>query len=935
MSAATDPAARAGRRPLRRVLAAPFLALMLVLVAITGWLWYLSARAAVDEVTGQLRAEISGRIGEFLSGYLAIPHRINALNEDAILLGEIRDWTPDTLGRHFLRQLEEFPEVAYIFLGTVYGGAAGAGRGDDGLLKVDSTDVDPALGLVAGTRSEYTPDVDGGIGDFLGSRAGFDARERPWFRNAEAAGEPVWSEVYSLFTDRTLAIAASQPVYDPTGALWGVLGVDLTLSGVDEYLRTQEVGRTGLAFIVDVDGALIASSSDEKPFTVGDGSSLVRLTALGSREPLIAETASFLVDRFGSFESAEPLSAEFELASGERQFVDLTPLPLGSGRDWWIAVVIPARDYTAALATGTRETALLSLVALVAAMALGVLIAWWINRPIARLIDASEAIAGGRLAERVEVHSIDELSALAGAFNRMADQLERSFEELESRVAARTDELSKAKEAADAASQAKSRFLATVSHEIRTPLAAIRGYVDLLRDRRTDETERRLYLRTVRSSADHLNHLLGDLLDLSRIEAGKLELLPTRCRLDELLGPLVSSFLPLAVEGGLELELETAARVPWSFRADPVRVRQVLSNLLSNAVKFTDEGRVRLSVGTDPAPGDDGRGPATTTLHLVVEDTGPGISEESQRQLFEPFTQLESRSRRQGFGLGLSITRQLVELMGGELKLESRLGEGTRFTVLLPVSDCADWGVRRLAELSPVGDGDDPSTWPALGGRVLIADDSEALRTLCRHMLERWSIDCSLATDGREAVEAARQRLFDAILMDWQMPFVNGLEATLELREAGIETPIVALTAAAMSGDREACLAAGCDAYLVKPIDFRELHRLLATMLPGARSAAEAPTGGDEEVEGLLRAYLASLSGRVAQLRSALEGGDWKTLEARAHRLVGTSGSYGLVGVSEAGEALESSSRRADHAAAAVALDRLESEIASAGALIR
>ena len=265
------------------------------------------------------------------------------------------------------------------------------------------------------------------------------------------------------------------------------------------------------------------------------------------------------------------------------------------------------------------------------------------------------------------------------------------------------------------------------------------------------------YLATIRANGGHLEQLLGDLLDLSRIEAGRLELDPRPCELSDLLFQLSSAFQPLAVERGLRLDFEIATRVPWRFRADLIRIRQVLSNLLSNAIKYTEEGWVRCTVISPD--GGSGEEPTRTTVVFEVADSGVGIAPEEQDRLFLPFRQTDDAAARAvGFGLGLSIARELVERMGGEVTVESAPGAGSRFRAAIPVTDCADWQLRPALEPQAGARTGRVSGWRRLRGRVLVVDDSKALQTLCVHVLERWGLDCAVADHGADALAAAAGR---------------------------------------------------------------------------------------------------------------------------------------------------------------------------------
>ena len=501
----------------------------------------------------------------------------------------------------------------------------------------------------------------------------------------------------------------------------------------------------------------------------------------------------------------------------------------------------------------------------------------------------------------------------------MTGELRDTFAELEERVAERTVELRAAKETADEANEAKSRFLASLSHEIRTPLAAILGWAEILRNPSRDDDARQA-LTTIRRSGRHLDQLLSDLIDVSRIEAGRLELVVRSCELDEILGHLRSVFEPLATERGLSFTIDTSQAVPWRFDADPGRLRQVLSNLLGNAIKYTDDGGVRVVVTAEADDGDDGE----ARLFFAVEDTGPGIPEAERAGLFERFRRRskDEAEARPGFGLGLAIVLELTELMDGHVTVTSD-ETGSSFRVEIPVRGYSEWQQRQPAE-TPRAATNLAGLQP-LAGRLLVADDSAELRELSRRMLVSWGLDTTTAADGREAVAAAADGSFDIILMDWQMPILDGLQATSELRRRGVTTPVLALTAAAQLGDRERCLESGCDGYLAKPIDFRDLHRTLRVLLD--RPAMATTPVNDLELADLVRAYVARLPEQIAEMRSFLAEERLDAVAKKAHGLAGTAGTMGLDRVYRTAGELEKCALDDDAVAVEACLERLVAAI--------
>ncbi len=388
--------------------------------------------------------------------------------------------------------------------------------------------------------------------------------------------------------------------------------------------------------------------------------------------------------------------------------------------------------------------------------------------------------------------------------------------------------LKQSEAAALAANRSKSEFLANMSHEIRTPMAAILGYADVLLGHLKDPDNRSCVL-IMKRNGEYLLELINDILDLSRIEAGKLAVETEPCLLPKLVADIQSLMQVRAEEKKIKFDVQFAGKVPHEFHTDPTRLRQVLINLIGNAIKFTDEGevclRVKFVADTDPP-----------IVEFAITDTGIGISEEQQDRLFRPFAQGDSSVTRRygGSGLGLAISQRLVEMLGGEMDLTSELGDGATFYVRLPLDSIDKIELVKPDLLLRESEPEDSSVeTPALDCRVLVVDDRRDVRHISQHFLEKAGARVSTAEDGRQGIDvsiAARDagEPFDLVVMDMQMPNVDGMQAVAELRSACIDWPIIALTADAMKGDRDKCLNGGCDDYLAKPIDHAKLIRMAA-----------------------------------------------------------------------------------------------------------
>lgn len=392
--------------------------------------------------------------------------------------------------------------------------------------------------------------------------------------------------------------------------------------------------------------------------------------------------------------------------------------------------------------------------------------------------------------------------------------------------------LFEARDAAVAANRARGEFLANMSHEIRTPMTAILGFADLVESPETSEAQRTEFLATMRRNGNQLLDIINTVLDLSKIDAGKFDVRLENVDIADFADEIVRTFRSRAEEKGLAFRIPASGWPQARLRTDSVRLRQVLTNVIQNAIKFTSEGWVELRIEHVTLAG-------VRNLVVEVEDTGIGMTPEQLRTIFEPFVQADGSSSRRfdGTGLGLSISRRLAEVLGGSLTVSSQAETGTTFRLVLPVGEALDEAADRTSSESKLSHLESaPAVLPAspLGDlRVLLVDDGADNRRLLGLLLERAGARVSLAENGRRAIEEveAADPPFDVVLMDMQMPGMDGYEATRILRADGCELPIIAVTAHAMEGAREECLAAGCDEYLAKPVDGAHLVQAIRAAL--------------------------------------------------------------------------------------------------------
>lgn len=498
--------------------------------------------------------------------------------------------------------------------------------------------------------------------------------------------------------------------------------------------------------------------------------------------------------------------------------------------------------------------------------------------PVHRLTGVAGRVAGGDLTARAAVESRDEIGVLATSINTMTQRLAETIAHLEMVYA----EAQRAKAAAEAANRAKSTFLANMSHELRTPLNAVLGYAQILQRDKGLSRREAVGLDTIRRSGEHLLTLINGVLDLARIEAGKVELFPDVVNLHAMLTTVTDIVRVQAQEKRLRFRHESPAAVPL-VRADEKRLRQVLLNLLSNAIKFTERGEVRLVMELLS------RDESAVLLRFSVEDTGIGIGEGQLQTLFQPFEQAADVQRRYGgTGLGLAISQQLVGLMGGDIRVESQLGRGSRFwfELELPAAH-EELALPTPAQAPPVGGYDGPRR------RVLVVDDVAGNRDTLVDFLEPLGFVVEQADNGQAGLERAQAARPDIVLMDNVMPVMDGLEATRRLREMPSlrAVPVIVVSASASAADQQHAFAVGANAFLPKPID---LDHLLAEIGSLLRLTWATPRPGMGEAEpGEARPMVIPPAKELDVLYHLAQVGNMRSIKEHARHLAQLDDAFG------------------------------------------
>ncbi|MCG8363443.1 MAG: response regulator, partial [Pseudanabaenales cyanobacterium] len=719
------------------------------------------------------------------------------------------------------------------------------------------------------------------------STQAYDPRMRPWHQAVVRAQNRTWSPIYQFAShDYPLwGITPAVPIYSEKGLLEGVLAIDLTLEQLSQFLGELEISPSGQAFIIERSGAMVASSALESPFIMFEGKQ-VRLQATHSRDPLIQFAAWQLLEKFGHLSRIAHSQQVVSKLGGQRQLIQVVPFQPEDGLDWLIVTVIPEADFIAQIVANSRTTSLLCVLSLGLAGVIASMTARWVIQPIWRLNSAAKKLAVGHWNQALPVGRFKEISELTQAFSSMAEQLKVSFETLEAKNAdlQHLDQL-------------KDEFLANTSHELRTPLNGIIGIADSMMDGAAGPLPAlaRDNLAMITYSSRRLAKLVNDLLDFSQLKHKDIKLNLKPVGLREVTEIILTLSRPLASQKDLQLINAISPHLLPAL-ADEDRLQQILHNLIGNAVKFTEVGMVGVSakiVGFDTVKwlkakradeqsyGDlvDGTPiqiektpdqfepiiPDTPPyIAITVSDTGIGIPSGKLDRIFESFEQTDGSTARiyGGTGLGLAVTKQLVELHGGKLAVNSNIGVGSQFSFTLPISsqllpDPADQSSAQSQSPPPpvvsppllkdrkaiaasnregsmVADNGSGLSMNPQAFKILVVDDEPVNRQVIINQLSLNHYKVTQAANGPDALALIEQGLKpDLLLLDVMMPRMTGYEVCRQIRQKipAHELPIVMLTAKNQPPDLVEGLNAGANDYLTKPVSRNELIARIKTHL--------------------------------------------------------------------------------------------------------
>jgi signal transduction histidine kinase len=705
----------APRGSLQTVLIAAFVLQILGPVGLVGYLSFRNGQKAVAELARQLVDEVNDRVDQHLDNYLTTPQQINQFNLFAVNEGLIGLDDPQRLGQYFWKQMQVFPNISYVNFANADGEFVGVGREDDGALFIEIIDASHP-----DRYYRYRLDDRGNRRQFLWSEL-YNPRADQWYRDAVTAQKPVWSAVYQWDDQPEIfSISSSYPVYNQQRGLIGVIGVDHILSQTNDFLRDLQVSPSGKVFILERDGAVIASSSDEQAYVVTD-ETFQRLNAVNSQDPTIRATTRHLIDRFDNLSQiTRRQRLQFNL-NGDRQFVQVSPWSDKYGLDWLVVVTVPASDFMGQINVNTQTTIALCILALILAITIALFTARWVTQPILRLNAAARAIAQGNWDQPVSIQRNDELGELADTFNQMDRQLKDAFATLEQKVEQRTQALSHTLEQlkttqAQIVAQEKLASLgsltAGIAHEIKNPLNFINNFAELsveLSEELSEElqdhinqldTDSRSYIeellvdltqnaQKIHEHGKRADKIVRSMLMHSRGERVDRQLTDINTLLTEAIN--LSYHGMRAQNSAFNITIETN----FDEQLAPIDVvvsdiSRVFLNLINNACYAThmktkhcpSDYTPTLTVSTQDL---------ATQIAIHIRDNGSGIPTEIRAKIFEPF--FTTKPAGEGTGLGLSMSYEIItQEHQGSIQVKSEVGQYTEFVITLPKAIAAATG---------------------------------------------------------------------------------------------------------------------------------------------------------------------------------------------------------------------------------------------------
>ncbi|MTF37772.1 hybrid sensor histidine kinase/response regulator [Cyanobacterium aponinum] len=803
-----------------------FIMPMISAMGLFGYISFQNSNRAIEKLAQKLQGEINEKVSEQLTEYLSTPLSINQINLDNRELGIIDFNNFSLMEKYLWYQINQFPHIGFIGYATETGNLIGVERLDDKEIEINIMDNSSPYNLRI-----YNLDQKGNKIAQKAVIPNFINQQRPWYQKAVEAREATWSDVFIYQGTPRLAISAVVPIYNQENQLEGVLFSDLLLSLISNFLKDLSVSKTGEIIIVDDNNYLVASSL-EKPFIITNPDAKKieqqpeRISLENSQHEKIRQLSTNINKKFSSLNNLK--ESQFWQVKLDNQYYFIQAFPYNNylTKPWYILILIPKQDLVGDIEANTKLTIIIWFFILLIALFLALWTTNYITKPILLLDRALSNFQKGNHQSPIILKRRDELGHLAIAFNEMTSEIQELVQNLEEKVKDRTKELSEAKDKAEVANQAKSEFLANMSHELRTPLNAILGFAQIMRKSPTLPEEHQESIEIINRSGEHLLTLINNILDLSKIEAGKITLNKENIDLYKLLDEIEDIFKYKAEKKGIHLIFQKLDNLPQFIKTDAPKLRQIIINLVSNAIKFTEEGGVSLQGTINKLNNNEKK----VELLFIIRDTGKGIKHQELATLFQPFTQTKSgKEVNEGTGLGLSISKKFVELMGGNIKVSSEENVGTIFSFTVQTEIIPDYEVKSN-QIMPqvVGIEANEKTY-----KILIVDDKEINCQLLVKLLKPFGFELKEANNGKQAVKIWEKWQPHLIFMDMRMPVMDGYEATKIIKGTtkGNATAIIAVTASVLEEEKAIILSAGCDDFVRKPFRQETIFSMLSKHL--------------------------------------------------------------------------------------------------------
>ncbi|WP_017292846.1 ATP-binding protein [Geminocystis herdmanii] len=795
-------------------------------------LWF--SQKAVNNLAYQLMTQSSDRILDNVKTFLALPQQINQTNQN-LITANILDLETENMDKWLPFLWETYKSNKNKFIAAIkvvnldnYFVVSGYTLHQKTKKKVEGIAISDGNNYQGYTSIQDYKNKSNPVFSY----PNFSAHQRPWYQTAITKKSKAWTNVFPRLSNKeTLVINFSQPIYIKNSPnIQGVLSVQLDLNYISEYLHSLTIGKTGKAIIINHQGDLIATSTQDKLSVLENNQA--KLISINNHENYLNKAIGlYLLDRYQSFANINEYFRQKVKINDQKYYLLVNNLKDEYGLDWLLIINIPETDFLTEIHANYNKTILLTIISIILTIILSLLIANIMAKPIAKLNLASQNIAQGNWQKIQTNNPIKELNNLSESFNIMSGQLKDYFQTiqeneqnlqdakqlledynrtLEHQVKQRTLELAKAKKKAEVASQAKSRFLANMSHELRSPLNIVLGFSQLMLNSRDVLENTKENLEIINNSGKHLLMLINNILDLAKIEAGKIELNPENIDLFHLLSQISQIFTLKAQEKNLDFTINYQHLSLRYINTDTLKLRQILINLLSNAIKFTSSGNITVNLKAKPLilPEYD--------LWFEIIDTGIGISKEDETKIFQAFQQSEiGKHTPEGTGLGLTITKQFIQLMGGDIYVTSQESIGSTFRFNIKVKEVKPNTIIQIPQKSRV---------IALAPnqpqyRVLVVDDKWVNRQLLIKLLQPFGFELQEAENGKQAIEIWQNWQPHVIWLDMRMPVMDGYETIKRIKSTiqGNATIVIALTTSVLGNQQQIILDAGCDDYVRKP----------------------------------------------------------------------------------------------------------------------